>query len=239
MSKYEIAERAYHIAREVLHKPVGKQDEYAAAFGGLNYMEFHPDNTVTVQPIDITPAALREFQSCLMLFFTGAAHHSWTILKEQEEATRHDVNTAVYSLHAIRRLADEMRDSVQKADFDRVGALLHEGWEAKKQVSQRISTGHIDGLYDAARDAGAIGGKITGAGGGGFLLLFCRPRHQPNVRAALTELGAREMGFEFDLQGAQVIANDPFIDGDARCGIQWVFSPMEAATSGWGSVRKQ
>jgi D-glycero-alpha-D-manno-heptose-7-phosphate kinase len=226
LSKYEIAERAFYIAREILHKHVGKQDEYAAAFGGLNFIEFHPDNSVTVQPLGLSPSALREFQSRLLLFFTGAAHHSWTILKEQEDSTRRDSGVALSSLHAIRRYADKMREALTKLDFDRVGALLHEGWEAKKQVSQRISTGRIDELYEAARRSGAAGGKITGAGGGGFLLLFCRPEHQPKLRNTLSEMGAREMTFDFDLQGAQVIADDPFIDGDTRCGTNWVFSPI-------------
>lgn len=227
LSKYEIAERAFGIARHVLHKHVGKQDEYAAAFGGLNFIEFHQDNSVTVQPVEMSPSALREFQGCLLLFFTGAAHHSWTILKEQEDSARRERGVAVNSLHAIRRYADKMRDALLKVNFDRVGALLHEGWEAKKQVSSKISTGRIDDLYDAARRSGAIGGKITGAGGGGFLLLFCRPEHQSRVRNAMTEMGAREMTFDFDLQGAQVIADDPFIDGDTRCGTNWVFTPTK------------
>jgi len=226
LSKYEIAERAFYIARHILHKHVGKQDEYAAVFGGLNFIEFHQDNSVTVQPLGLAPAALREFQACLLLFFTGAAHHSWTILKEQEDSTRRDKGPAVTSLHAIRGYAEEMRDALLKLDFDRVGLLLHEGWQAKKQVSKKISTGRIDELYDAARRSGALGGKITGAGGGGFLLLYCRPEHQPRLRNVMNEMAAREMSFDFDLQGAQVIADDPFIDSDTRCGSQWVFTPL-------------
>lgn len=231
MSKYEVAERSFGIARNVLHKHVGKQDEYAAAFGGLNFIEFLPDGTVTVQPVGLPPGTLKEFESSLLLFFTGAAHHSWTILKEQEDSTRREVRTAVASLHEIRRLADKMRDALARTDFQRVGALLHEGWEAKKHVSEKISTGRIDELYEAARRNGALGGKITGAGGGGFMLLFCRPERQAQLRSAMNELGAREMTFEFDLNGAQVIVNDPFIDGDSRCGTQWVFTPLATNNS--------
>lgn len=238
-SKYEIAERAFRIARQGLNKHVGKQDEYAAAFGGLNFIEFHADGNVTVHPIALSVGALHEFQSSLMLFFTGAAHNSWTILKEQEDLTRRDVPRAVTSLHAIRRLADKMRDAVVKADFDRVGALLHEGWQAKKQVSNMISTDRIDEMYEAARENGAIGGKITGAGGGGFMLLFCRPEQQSKVRSALNELGAREMSFDFDMNGAQVIADDPFIDGDARCGTQWTFAPITTPSGRLASPHKQ
>lgn len=229
MSKYDVAERAFTIARHRLHKHVGKQDEYAAAFGGLNYIEFHQNGDVSVQPLPLAPAAMREFQSGLMLFFTGAAHHSWTILEEQENSTRRNVGNAITSLHAIRRMVKKMRNAVLDGDFVRVGALLHESWEAKKQISEKISTDGINDLYAAAREEGALGGKITGAGGGGFLLLFCPPATQPKVRAAMAELGAREMSFGFDLNGAQVIADDPFIDGDERCGTQWTFTPISAS----------
>lgn len=239
MSKYELAERAFRIARVALRKHVGKQDEYAAAFGGLNYIEFAPNGDVTVQPVGLSPNAMREFQSSLLLFFTGAAHHSWTILKEQEDSTQRDVPSAIMSLHEIRRLADKMRVALLSSQFERVGALLHEGWEAKKQVSNKISTRRIDELYDAARRNGALGGKITGAGGGGFLLLLCPPDRQYAVRGALNEMGAREMSFDFDLNGAQVIADDPFIDNDERCGTQWVFTPTAGHAAVAATLRKE
>jgi D-glycero-alpha-D-manno-heptose-7-phosphate kinase len=224
MSKYQLAERAYGIARNVLGKPVGKQDEYASAFGGLNFIRFNPDNSTQVEPIDLAPELLSELQSSLMLFFTGAAHHSWTILVEQEQSTRKD-GVAVESLHEIRRLADRMRVALQEADLRLFGLLMHEGWEAKKKVSHMISTSAIDEMYEAARQAGAIGGKITGAGGGGFLLLFCPPTFQAAVRSALVPLGAREMEFDFDFQGAHVVANDPFIDSDHVGSMRWTFQP--------------
>ncbi len=224
MSKYQLAERAFHIARNVLEKPVGKQDEYASAFGGLNYIRFHPDGSVDVEPLDLDAALLRELQSCLMLFFTGASHHSWTILEEQEQSTRRQSGIAVESLHEIRGLAVRMRAVLREGDLESFGHLLHEGWEAKKRVSSRISNTRIDEMYALARDQGALGGKITGAGGGGFLLLFCAPDRQSSVRDALTAMGAREMGFEFDFQGAHVVVNDPFIDADESGGIRWTFT---------------
>src|SRR5581483_2318412 len=117
----------------------------------------------------------------------------------------------------IRGLADRMRAALREGDLESFGHLLHEGWEAKKRVSSRISNTHID-------EMGALGGKITGAGGGGFLLLFCAPDRQSSVRDALTAMGAREMGFEFDFQGAHVVVNDPFIDADESGGIRWTFT---------------
>ena len=226
MSRYELADKAFHIARGVLEKPVGKQDEYASAFGGLNYISFHSDGKVTVEPVELDPGLLRELQARLMLFFTGASRDSWTILKEQEQSSVREHSPAVESLHQIRALADRMRAALVDADLDEFGRLLHEGWEAKKRVSNKISTSHIDDMYAAARTNGALGGKITGAGGGGFLLLFCAAENQQAVRNAITALGGRQMQFEFDFNGAQVVVNDPFVDGDEKGGTRWTFQPF-------------
>ena len=231
MSKYELAERAFHIARETLDKPIGKQDEYAASFGGLNFIQFNSDETVTVDPLDLHPELVRELQSNLMLFFTGAAHHSWTILKEQEQSTTAKSGMAVESLHEIRHLADAMRETLKAGNLEEFGELLHRAWEAKKHVSNKISNSRIDQMYGLARESGAIGGKITGAGGGGFLLLYCPREKQQAVRERLSGIGAREMGFEFDFQGAQVVADDPFIDGDERGGMKWTFEPVETQSA--------
>jgi len=227
ISKYDLADRAFHIARHLLGRNVGKQDEYAAAFGGLNYFTFSRDGSVAAEPIQMNPAVLNELQSHLMLFFTGAAHHSWTILKDQEASTRDRSSSAVDALHEVKALSAEMRDSLLREDLDRIGELLHLGWMAKRRISARISDARIDALYELARQKGATGGKITGAGGGGFLLLFCPPRGQGSVRMALQSQGIQEMKFAFDLQGAQVVVNDPFIDGDERSGCRWVFLPAE------------
>jgi D-glycero-alpha-D-manno-heptose-7-phosphate kinase len=229
LSRYELAERAYHIARDVLNNPVGKQDEYAAAFGGLNYIEFHPDETVTVKPISLNPDLARELQSNLMLFFTGASHNSWEILKSQEVSARKPSGMAVAALHEIRELADHMCHALIQGELDHFGSLLHAGWMAKKRVSDRISTSHIDDLYAMARASGAIGGKITGAGGGGFMLLYVPRPHQQAVRDAFAAKSLREMVFGFDHDGAGVIINDPFLDSDAQTGMSWDFIPHEVA----------
>jgi D-glycero-alpha-D-manno-heptose-7-phosphate kinase len=226
LSKYELAERAFHIARNVLGRPVGKQDEYASAFGGLNFISFHPDGTTNVEPLNLEPELARELQSSLMLFFTGASHHSWTILEEQEDATRKAGSGTVEYLHGIRKLVEPMKAALLSGRLREFGLLLHEGWEIKKRLSLKISNAGINEMYTSALRNGALGGKITGAGGGGFLLLFCQQRYQQNVREALVSMGASEMGFEFDFQGAQVVADDPFIDGDANGGMRWTFVPL-------------
>jgi D-glycero-alpha-D-manno-heptose-7-phosphate kinase len=226
LSKYELAERAFHIARKVLGRPVGKQDEYASAFGGLNFISFFRDGMTQVDPLNLVPELVRELQSSLMLFFTGESHHSWTILKEQDESTRKTDGGVAGYLHEIRKLAEPMKAALLAGELNKFGLLLNEGWEIKKRLSSKISTPRIDEMYEVALRNGAVGGKIAGAGGGGFLLLFCRPACQQNVRKALATMGVQEMGFEFDFQGAQVVANDPFIDSDENGGMRWTFAPV-------------
>jgi D-glycero-alpha-D-manno-heptose-7-phosphate kinase len=240
LSKYELAERAFHIARNVLGRPVGKQDEYASAFGGLNFISFHRDGTTNVEPLNLEPGLVRELQSSLLLFFTGVSHHSWTILEEQEQSVRKTKSATVECLHAIRKLAEPMKAALLAGELRDFGLLLHEGWQIKKRLSSNISNIRINEMYESALRNGALGGKITGAGGGGFLLLFCQQQHQPKVREGLTALGAREMGFEFDFQGAQVVADDPFIDDDENGGMRWTFVSVatEAASKGQASAEK-
>jgi D-glycero-alpha-D-manno-heptose-7-phosphate kinase len=227
LSKYDLAERAFRLVRNDLGRNVGKQDEYAAAFGGLNYFTFAPDGQVTTEAIKISPMLSQGLQSHLLLFFTGAAHNSWTILKEQETSARQRTGPAVDALHEVKAIGAGMRDALLKENLHRLGELLHLGWLAKRRVSAKISDARIDGLYDLARERGALGGKITGAGGGGFLLLYCEPSRQRAVREALQEKGLQEMTFAFDMQGAQVVVNDPFIDRDERGGSRWVFVSTE------------
>lgn len=225
LSRYQLAERAFRIAREVLGMPVGKQDEYAAAFGGLNYISFHQAGDATVEPISLPQDVMRELQRNLMLFFTGVSHNSWSILKSQEDSSNKYGGPAIHSLHEIRQLAKSMQDALLAGNLRRFGSQLDDGWKAKRKISDKISNSRIDELYDLARSNGAGGGKITGAGGGGFLLLYCEKEAQEPVRAAFAKEGLREMTFEFDFQGAQVVVNDPFLDEDHRCGMRWNFIP--------------
>ncbi len=225
LSKHDLAERAYHIARNVLCRHVGKQDEYASAFGGLNYMSFHQDGSVEIEPLELETELMQEFQSNLMLFFTGSAHHSWDILRQQESSTRMQSSATVEALHEVKALGMRMKEELEGGQLRAFGELLHESWQAKRRVSSRISTPRIDELYAVARAHGATGGKITGAGGGGFLLLYCEKQYQQPLRGALSAHGVHEMAFTFDTQGAQVIVNDPFVDSDHRAGLRWVFMP--------------
>lgn len=229
VSKYELAEQAFHLARNILAKHVGKQDEYAAAFGGLNFISFHQDGRTLVEPLDLEEAVLRELQSNLMLFFTGSSHDSWSILQEQEKSTRSHASSTLEALHEVKALAFRMRQALQAGELHEFGKLLNEGWESKRRFSRRVSTPRIEQLMSLALQNGAVGGKITGAGGGGFLLFYCEPEHQATVRAALKAESVPEMAFAFDMQGAQAVVNDPFIDSDQRGGSVWVFTPRKPA----------
>lgn len=229
MSKQELAESAFHVARNLLGRHVGKQDEYAAALGGMNFIEFMPDGTTRVEPLDLDPAVLSDFQNSLLLFFTGAAHHSWGILEEQERSTEKGDKRPIEALHEIREFAYRMRDTLRAGDLRSFASMLRESWEAKKRVSSRISNSRIDAAYESALASGALGGKITGAGGGGFLLIFCEPQKQDNVRQSLSSFGLTEMSFNFDTQGAHVLVNDPFIDNDERSASRWTFLPATSS----------
>ncbi|MGC2550535.1 MAG: hypothetical protein WA437_09745 [Candidatus Sulfotelmatobacter sp.] len=224
-------ERAYSITRFGLKRHVGKQDEYAAAFGGLNYIRFNRDGATQVEPLQLDPGILSALQANLMLFFTGAAHHSWDILADQEESTRLPTGPAVEALHQVKEAGALMKEALLCGNLEHFGHLLDDAWQAKKRVSQRISNPRIDHFYALAREHGAVGGKITGAGGGGFLLLYAEPASQAAVRVALQGEGLQEMAFAFDTQGAQVIVNDPFIDHDEHAGTRWTFLSCTAAAS--------
>ena len=228
LSKQDLAERAFHIARNVLQRHVGKQDEYAAAYGGLNFIEFLPDGGTRVEAIDPGHAIMTELQNSLLLFFTGSAHHSWNILAEQERSTEQGSRRPIEALHEIKELAYRMRNALRSGDLSAFANMLDEGWQAKKRVSNKISNSRIDALYELSLRNGALGGKITGAGGGGFLLLFCEPQHQDGLRRALATEGLHEMTFSFDFQGAQVLVNDPFIDRDDHGASRWTFVPVES-----------
>ncbi len=220
-SKYELAETAYRIARHTLNKPIGKQDEYGAAFGGLNFIRFHADESTEVEALNLPPELMQSLNKSLMLFFTGATHSSWEILHEQERRTTGN-GDAVNALHAIRSLADNMRDALAAGDLNAFGAMLHDGWMQKRSISNKISNSRIDDFYQVALQAGALGGKITGAGGGGFLLLFCPPAKQSRVRRALDKMGLKQMEFCFDMQGTQVLEESPSVVKEEVWKPKWI-----------------
>jgi D-glycero-alpha-D-manno-heptose-7-phosphate kinase len=184
--------------------PIGRQDQYAAAFGGLNVIRFGHQG-VQVEPLNLPRAISRELEQRLLLFFTGSSRNSGSILKHQQAATRQQDPATIGSLHRIKSLAETTIELLRAGELDRYGALLHESWETKKRLTHGITNAQIDQWYDVARAHGALGGKVTGAGGGGFLMLYCNEPAQDAVTSALEQRGLVRMDFRFDDGGAVVL----------------------------------
>jgi len=196
-----LAREACQIEIDVLGKPIGAQDQYIAAYGGQRFIRFRTDGRIEVESLGLDESQLRTLNQNLMLFFTNVTRRAETVLGEQVR----NINNRLDVLREMKRLALEARECLRAGVFDDFGLLLHRGWELKKQLASRISNGTIDALYEAARKAGALGGKITGAGGGGFLLLYCPWEKQDRVRAALR--GLPELPFRLERDGTKVIFN--------------------------------
>ena len=203
-TRAQLAELAIHVEIEKLHFPIGHQDQYASAFGGLNAISFRRDG-VEVNPIALPPEVENALEQRLMLFFTGLSHDSPTILREQRTSSERGDHEVISSLDRILQLARETLDVLRSGDLDAYGELLDASWTAKKRLARGVSTAQIDEWYALARENGATGGKITGAGGGGFLLLYCREAFQPAVTAALEERGLVRMDFGFEQGGAMLL----------------------------------
>lgn len=197
----QLAEEACEIEIERCGRPIGKQDQYIAAYGGIRVFTFHPDGTVTDVPVDLPARSMLQFGNNLMLFYTNRTRNAAAILTEQKQMTRQRRK----NIEAMMPLVDKIRDAIQTRHFDEVGGALHEGWMLKRNMASKISDPQIDDAYDRALKAGALGGKIAGAGGGGFLLLYVPPVHQEHVRAALSDLF--ELAFLPERDGSKVIFN--------------------------------
>jgi len=196
-----LAREACEIEVDILKKPIGYQDQFIAAYGGFRFIEFNPGNEISISRINLTPDLYRHLDENLMLFFTGATRQAGTILGEQQA----NIKQRLPILREIKGMAYQARDELQKGNLDVIGNLLDLSWMLKKQLASKISNCEIDEVYEAARNAGALGGKITGAGGGGFLLLYCPRERQETVRKALN--GMRELPFHLEQDGAKVIFN--------------------------------
>ncbi|MFQ5872303.1 MAG: GHMP kinase [Dehalococcoidia bacterium] len=201
-TRYEIAELAYHLEREEVGFRGGRQDQYSATFGGFNFIEFQGEASV-VNPLRLPWNILNELHYCLLMVFTGQTRLSPGIIRSQQERYEQRQLDTVTSLDRTKELAYEMKDALLQQRLIEMGELLHEGWEQKKRFTDQITNPYIDSLYDAAREAGAIGGKLLGAGGGGHMLFLCRPDAKHRVAARVTEQGAPPVPFAFDFDGLQ------------------------------------
>lgn len=200
-----LAEEACHVEIDVLGKPIGRQDQYASALGGFNFIEFMPrGGGVRVQPIVCPPQTLERLHRSLMLFYTGRQRAASDVLGEQREAIVEGSITE--TLIGMRDLAHELREVLGRGDVEGVGSLLHRNWELKRSLVAGVSDAQVDRWYGHARDAGASGGKLLGAGAGGFLLIMAAPERQNEVRAALSDM--REVSLHFAARGTEITLLD-------------------------------
>lgn len=196
-----LARQACEIEIGVLGKPIGKQDQYIAAYGGLRFIEFHADDTVSVTSVPMDEEKRRRFGENVLLFYTGVTRKADAILSEQKQ----NIEVQMETLDRIKAQAGEVHEVLMSGVMNRVGRILDAGWQHKRQLAGKITNSTIDDMYDRALDAGATGGKIAGAGGGGFLLVYCPVDRQSQVRRALSEL--KELPFALERDGTKVIFN--------------------------------
>lgn len=197
-----LAKQACQIEIDILERPIGKQDQYITAHGGFNHIKFHSDENVSMKPIDLDKEILDYLDKNLLMFYTGIETGSSNVLTEQDKNT--DLNISF--LDEMAQLTDEIQKILLEKKFKKFGEMLHQNWLYKKQLASKISNNFIDDYYQRGLDAGALGGKILGSGGGGFLLFYCEPENQNNLREELSDL--RELEFRFESEGSKIIYKD-------------------------------
>ena len=217
-----LAEEACRLEIEQLHKPIGKQDQYMAAFGGLTVLEIAREGTVTVSRARVSDSTLDDLQRNLLVFYTGTDRSSLDILSEQSCGAARPVGPVVDSLHAIKEMGYRIRECIEEGDLTSFGLLLDQHWQHKKQLSSRVSSPHLDALYELAKENGALGGKISGAGGGGFFVFYTERDHQ-KLRKVLSAAGLREMRYRFDFEGTKTLVNlmDGTFHGNGERSMAW------------------
>ena len=200
----ELAEEACHIELNLLQEPIGKQDQYISAYGGITCFRFLPNEQVEAWPLKIDQETLFNVEDSLLLFFTGYSRSASNILKEQDVKSKDKDSEMINNLHFIKNLGLKSKDALESGNLDAFAELMNVHWENKKRRSSKMSNNHIDDWYDLARKNGALGGKMIGAGGGGFLMFYAEDKVK--LRHAMRQAGLQEVRFRFDFAGTQVIA---------------------------------
>ena len=207
VSTRQLAEEACKIEIERLGEPIGKQDQYIAAFGKVTALTFNQDGSVSVEPVPIRDEVLDELQNSLVIMYSGIERAASTVLSEQGTRVSQSDKSTLENMHRIKELGHEVYRLLCAGETDLFGELLHEHWMRKRTLASTMTDARIDGHYAAARAAGAIGGKLMGAGGGGFFMFYVRPAQRRKVWEALIARGLRPLRFRFDLDGARIVAN--------------------------------
>jgi len=209
VSQKQLAEEACHIEMNILKEPIGKQDQYISAFGGITYFEFAKNGKVKVEPVQMDEEARDELHSNILLFYTGIQRSASNILKEQDSKSRNNEGQTLGTLHKIKKIGVETKKAFEKGDIDKLGVYLDEHWKIKKGLSKNVSNPFIDGCYTHARKNGALGGKIMGAGGGGFFMFYHNGNYKEKTHfiREMSKKGLKKMRFNFDYEGAKIILN--------------------------------
>ena len=203
LTKNELAENAHYIQRHFLNWPMGKQDEYISAFGGFNFIKFKKDK-IKIIPIKLTKLNKNELENNLMLFYVGGGTHAG-ILPNQVEQIKKNNQKVMSSLHQVKELAESMYQALKKSDITKFGELLHLGWTEKKKFSNNVTNTRIDRIYNKLIDTGAVGGKITGAGGGGHMLIYCEQSSKNKILEEAKNLKLKYIPFKFYSEGAKMV----------------------------------
>jgi D-glycero-alpha-D-manno-heptose-7-phosphate kinase len=203
LGEYDLAQLAYDIERKDCGLAGGKQDQYAATFGGFNFMEFFADDRVIVNPLRIRVEIINEIESSMLLYFTGRSRESANIIRDQIHSAGSGDDKSLQAMHRVRQSAVKMKEALLKAEIRTMAEILGEAWQAKREMAQTISNPLINRIYDRALGAGALSAKITGAGGGGFMMLFVEPTSRLDVITALSDLEGSFYRFHFTKEGAQ------------------------------------
>lgn len=201
LGKYDIAHLAYEIERVDLKMSGGKQDQYAATFGGINYIEFFANDQVIVNPLQLKPEIIYELENNLLLYFTATQRLSANIINEQVKNVNEKNSKSVEAMHNLKEQAHQMKDALLRGELDKIGEILKFGWKNKKDMANSISNTLIDSIYNKALENGATGGKISGAGGGGFMFFYCPAVTKIKVARAIETLGGNVQAFKFTQQG--------------------------------------
>lgn len=200
----KLAEAACHIEIDILKEPIGKQDQYASAYGGFNAYYFNKDGSVNVEPVDIKEEMMIELQNNLFLFYLNMTRSAGSILTDQDEKSKQKDSSTLEKLHKIKEIGLHTKKVLEQGKIDEFGEILHNHWQTKKGLSSKVSDPYIDEAYDIAMKNGAIGGKVVGAGGGGFLLVYCN-NNKPKLVEALRKFGLKPTWFSFEFEGAKKI----------------------------------
>jgi D-glycero-alpha-D-manno-heptose-7-phosphate kinase len=199
----ELAQQACQIELEKLHEPIGKQDQYIAAYGGITCFKFMPDGQVEAWPLKISEETLYNLEDNLLLFFTGYARSASKVLKEQDDKSKQADKAMMENLHFVKELGQQSQAALESDDLPEFARLMDVHWERKKERSQSMSNQEIDAWYDCAMANGALGGKIIGAGGGGFLMFYAKDKAR--LRHTMRERGLKEVRFRFDFEGTKIL----------------------------------